>query len=276
MNQWPGSRILPTRRGTGNRQITSLSQDGKKRCQRGQSGKKVAYYRGDKNSFYAVIYSPMLSFIPGFRQCCCSALLYPLCSGASLKSHSPISPEGPSEEAGKHFWNQKGNKRERRTRPHPGEVGPITKLWPDKQARAQQEGTKSCWTRQEETCKGLAEGGRRRRVQWATVSTEEQGWHQRRHRVWTEACPQTSAIRRPRVGSCKRRCLATLTSRPVLPGEAVGHSTTQPPLRDSHHLPLPFPSWMAIRRRLTECLSLRNPLPLFKITALAKENPSLG
>lgn len=62
MNQWPGSRILPTRRGTGNRQITSLSQDGKKRCQRGQSRKKVAYYRGDKNSFYAVIYSPMLSF----------------------------------------------------------------------------------------------------------------------------------------------------------------------------------------------------------------------
>lgn len=51
---------------------------------------------------------------------------------------------------------------------------------------------------------------------------------------------------------------------------------TQPPSWDSHHLSLPFPFWMAIRRRLTECPSPRNPLPLFKITTLAKENPGLG
>lgn len=48
---------------------------------------------------------------------------------------------------------------------------------------------------------------------------------------------------------------------------------TQPPPWNSHHLSLPFPSWMAIRRRLTECPSPRNPPSTFHNHNVSKRKP---
>ena len=86
----------------------------------------MAYSGGDKNCFSAVIYPPMLSLTWHHAV----LLHYAVCSthcalGPAYKA-APLSLQKDLVRRQESIWNQKGN--ERRTRPYPGEVGPITKL----------------------------------------------------------------------------------------------------------------------------------------------------